>query len=135
MAVDGAGGGAVLVVEADRVERERFGSWLEQSGFEVLYCPGPTEPDYTCVGARDGICPLAAEASVVILDMSLDSEAVMVGTPAEELLGLYLMSGRRILVLGSRPGEEVPGQLVRIRRHPSREQLVEAVRALDASGP
>lgn len=38
----------VLVVEADPAERERFGSWLEGSGFDVLACPGPTEPDYTC---------------------------------------------------------------------------------------
>ena len=50
MAPDRAVGVAELVVEADRAERERFGTWLERSGFEVLMCPGPTEPDYTCVG-------------------------------------------------------------------------------------
>src|SRR5512141_3123813 len=75
-----AGRGTVLVVEADAAERERYGSWLEGSGFDVLMCPGPTEPDYTCVGARDGVCPLAEEASVVVLDMSTESEAVMMGT-------------------------------------------------------
>src|SRR5581483_1306410 len=90
----------------------------------------PTEPDYTCVGDRDGFCPLVAEADAVVLDMSLDSEAVMVGTAAEEILALYLMSGRRVVVLGSRPGGEVPGQLVRIPRHPTRERLLDALRSL-----
>ena len=93
---------------------------------------GPTEPDYTCIGARTGACPLAAEATVVILDMSLDSEAVVMGTAAEELLGMYLMSGHPVIVLGSRGGEEIAGQLVRLRRHPRREELIEAVRSLAA---
>lgn len=135
MTEDRAGGGAVLVVEADPAERERFGSWLEGAGFAVLACPGPNEPDYTCVGGREGACPLVAKADVVVLDMSLDSEAVMTGTAAEELLGLYLMAGRPVVVLGSRPGEQVAGQLIRMRRHPSREDLIEAVGTLVAPGP
>jgi hypothetical protein len=119
--------GPVLVVEADPVERERFGSWLEGSGFTVLLCPGPSGPDYTCVGSRDGTCPLAEEATLVVLDMSLESEAIVMGTAAEELLGWYLLSGMRVIVLGSHPGEQLNGQLVRLHRHPDREQLVGAV--------
>jgi hypothetical protein len=127
----GAGGaGNVLVVEADSAERGRYGAWLEEAGFEVIACPGPIEPDYTCLGSRGGTCPLAAEASLVVLDMSLESEGVLMGTPAEELLGMYLVSGHRVVVLGSHPGEDLPGQLRRLRRHPQRAELVEAVRTL-----
>ncbi|HEX6330736.1 MAG TPA: hypothetical protein VF129_05540 [Actinomycetota bacterium] len=126
----GAGEDTVLVVEADQFERARLGSWLERAGYQVAECPGPTEPDYTCVGARGGACPLAAESQVVVLDMSLDSESVVMGTAAEELLGLYLMGGHRVVVLGSHPGGEVPGQLVRLRRHPDRDELLTAVRRL-----
>jgi hypothetical protein len=122
--------GSVLIVEADPAERRRFGAWLERAGFEVFTCPGPSEPDYTCLGSRGGACPLAAEADLVVLDMSLDSEAVVIGTPAEELLGLYLLAGHRVVVLGSRPGEEMPGRLKRVRRHPGQTELVEAVREL-----
>lgn len=122
--------GAVLLVEADAEERERFGSWLEDEGFRVLACPGPTEPDYTCVGGRTGACPLAAEASAVVLDMSLDSEALLMGTAAEELLGLYLMSGHRVLVLEPHPGEEIGGWLLRRRRHLERDEFVRSVRSL-----
>ena len=125
--------GRILLVEADREERSRFGGWLEGAGFDVLECPGPIEPDYTCVGSRSGSCPLATEADLVILDMSLDSETLMMGTAAEELLGLYLMSGLRVLVLGSRPGDEIPGQLVRLPRGPHRDQLLASVRALTGS--
>lgn len=125
--------GTVLLVEADPSERERFCSWLEASGFTVLACPGPTEPDYTCMGDRTGACPLADATDVVVLDMSLDSEALMTGTAAEGLLGLYLVSGRPVVTLGSRGGEDVPGELIRCRRHPSREDLLGAVRALAPS--
>lgn len=125
-----AGRGTVLVVEADPAERERFGSWLEAAGFDVLVCPGPTEPDYTCVGARDGVCPLLEEADVTVLDMSTDSEALMMGTASEEILALYLLTGARVVVLGSHPGEQVEGRLRRLSRHPDRLELVHAVSAL-----
>jgi hypothetical protein len=88
-------------VEADPSERERLGSLLEQAGLTALLCPGATEPDYTCVGAREGRCPLVGACDVVVLDMSLDSEAMMMGTAAEELLDLYLSSSRPVVVLGS----------------------------------
>lgn len=120
----------ILVVEADPAERERLGSWLEGSGFDILLCPGPTEPDYTCVGSRDGVCPLVEDADVVILDMCTESEAVVMGTAAEELLALYLLSGSRVVVLGSHAGDEVEGQLRRLPRHPDRPDLMSAVRSL-----
>jgi hypothetical protein len=121
---------AVLLVEADADERESFGAWLEDEGFRVLTCPGPTEPDYTCIGGRTGACPLAADASIVVLDMSTQSEDVMMGTASEDLLGLYLYAGRRVVALGSHHGEEISGQLTRWPRHPERDELVGAVRSL-----
>jgi len=124
-------GSTVLLVEADADERDRFGAWLEDEGFDLLVCAGPTEPDYTCIGARTGACPLAAEATIVILDMSLDSEAVVMGAAAEEH-GMYMISGHRVIVLGSYGGEEVAGQLVRLRRHPRRDELIGAIRSLAA---
>lgn len=125
-----SGAGAVLVVEAEPDERERIASSLERSGYDVTTCPGPTGPDYTCVGSREGVCPLTVAQAVIVLDMSLESEAVMTGTAAEELLAFYLFGGHRIVVLGSHPGGEVPGQLIRLPRHPDLAELVAAVRSL-----
>ena len=62
--------------------------------------PGPQRPDYTCIGGRTGDVLSRTEASIVVLDMSLDSEAVVMGTAAEDLLGMYLLSGHRVVVLG-----------------------------------
>jgi CheY-like chemotaxis protein len=120
----------VLLVEADADERDQMGSWLEEEGFDVITCTGPTEPDYTCVGGRAGACPLAEAASVVVLDMSTRSEGVMQGTAAEELLGLYLFAGARVVALGSHPGPEIRGRLVRMARHPERDDLLAAIRSL-----
>lgn len=125
----------ILLVEADDAERDRFGGWLEDEGFNVLTCPGPSEPDYTCVGTRTVGCALATAASIVVLDMSTRSEGVVMGTTSEELLALYLYPNGRVVVLGSHPGEEIGGRLVRLRRHPARGELVDAVRSLVGRGP
>lgn len=117
----------MLLVEADPDERDRLAGSLEAAGHDVSICPGPSAPDYTCVGARSERCPLAEEASVIVLDMSLASEAVVSGTSAEELMGMYLFAGQRIVVLGSYPGADVPGQLIRLRRHPEPEVLLGAI--------
>lgn len=124
----------VLLVEADEAERDRLASAVEEAGFEVATCPGPTGPDYTCVGSRGGACALASDAAVVVLDMSLESEAVVRGTAAEELLAMYLFGGHRIVALGSHPGGEVPGQLIRLHRHPERDELVRALTELASLG-
>jgi hypothetical protein len=87
------------------------------------------------VGSRGRTCPLASEAALVVLDMSLASEGVVMGTPAEELLGLYLVAGHRVVALGSHPGEELPGQLRRLRRHPESTELIDAVRSLAQHRP
>jgi hypothetical protein len=122
--------GTALIVESDEQEGERLAACLEDAGFEVTLCPGPSGPDYTCVGARTLECPLAKGASVVVLDMSLDGDDLLEGTPAEELLNVYLLAGHRVIALGLQPHDEVPGRAVRLHRHPEDEELVRAIGAL-----
>lgn len=122
--------GTALIVESDEQEGERLAACLEDAGFEVTLCPGPSGPDYTCVGARTLECPLAKEASVVVLDMSLDGDDLVEGTTAEELLNVYLLAGHRVIALGLQPHDEVPGRSVRLHRHPEFEELIGAVGAL-----
>jgi hypothetical protein len=122
--------GTALIVESDEQEGERLAVSLEDAGFEVTLCPGPSGPDYTCVGARTLECPLAKEASVVVLDMKLDGDDLMEGTPAEELLNVYLLAGHRVIALGLHPRDEIPGRSVRLRRHPETEEVIRAVRLL-----
>ena len=125
---------AVLVVEPDATERQRLRRCLEDAGFDVSLCTGPTEPDYTCLGARTGKCPLATEASIVILDMSLESDILMTGTAAEELLALYLSGEHGVIALDAHPRHDASDQLVRLERHPDPQSLVDAVRRLARSG-
>ena len=122
--------GTVLVVESDAQERERLAAGLEDAGFEVTLCPGPSAPDYTCVGARTLECPLAKGASVVVLDMTLDGEDLMEGTPAEELLDVYILAGHRVIALAPHLRDEIPGRSIRLPRHPRSEELISAVGSL-----
>jgi hypothetical protein len=119
-----------LIVESDEQEAERLAGRLEDAGFEVTLCPGPSGPDYTCVGARTLECPLAKGASVVVLDMNLDGDDLMDGTPAEELLNVYRLAGHRVIALGLHPHDEIPGRSVRLRRHPETEDFIRAVGSL-----
>src|SRR5712691_7819822 len=76
---------SVLLVERSRDVRDRIGGWLEEAGYDVLNCPGPTAPDYRCVAGRGGSCPFVHGADAVVLDLLLDSDAVLEGTSAVDL--------------------------------------------------
>jgi hypothetical protein len=120
----------VLVVDLDGTERDRFGAALEDAGFHVLSCPGPSAPDYTCVGARERQCPLVDRADVVVLDLWTSGDEIGVGTPGEELLELYVSSGRPVVALG--PGGYLadPTQnerVARLEEHAAPGAIVDAV--------
>lgn len=119
-----------LIIESDPFERERIAGWLVDEGIDVLECPGPTGPDYSCLGGRGRPCPLAIPCDVVILDMHLESDSVLRGTPAWELLLYYLRLGKRVVALA---GQEdtllpVPDEDVSVVSRPAeREMLLRAV--------
>jgi hypothetical protein len=94
-------GGRVLVVEPDPIRRGTYGEWLEEAGYEVMACPGPTAPDYTCVGGREDECPLIEPADVVILNLDLDSDVHAVGTSSFDLLTLYSDAGKPVVAHGA----------------------------------
>lgn len=121
----------VLLVEADPGNRHTYGKWLEESGYEVLTCPGPSAPDYVCVGGRQGRCPLVEPANVVVLGLDLDSEIEQEGTSASDLLSLYTNAGRPVVAVGSDPRivGVFPERLATgLLGPPTRPQLVKAVR-------
>jgi len=128
--------GTVLLVESDEGERERLGKALEQAGYQVIACPGPTAPDYTCIGGRAGYCPLLERADVVVLDPWLPGDEVGVGTSSDELLALYAGSGRTVVAIDATPLDAVArGSTISLGRHPEAQAVVAAVRvAAEADG-
>ena len=127
----------VLLVDLDGAERDRFGESLEDAGFDVLGCPGPSAPEYTCVGAREGYCPLIERADAVVLDLWTPGDALGVGTSAEELLELYVRSGRPVLALG--PGGQLADptadeHVLRLEEHADAGTVVHAVKRLLNTG-
>lgn len=124
--------GSVLLVESDSKRREEMGSWLEGAGFEVTACPGPSAPDYTCIGARGGSCPLVHGVDLIVLDLWLAGDMVQEGTSATDLLGYYVSSGKPVIALTHGDGEArlfAEEHLVDIAWPPGRRELVETARA------
>ncbi|HEX9410277.1 MAG TPA: hypothetical protein VF986_01075 [Actinomycetota bacterium] len=124
---------AVLLVERSGKARDRIGRWLEEAGYDVLDCPGPIGPEYRCVAGRTGDCPLVHGADAVVLDLSLESDAVLEGTSAVDLLGYYLDSGLPVVAITH---EEEPvhlfseENLATLPWPPRRREMVKTVRAL-----
>jgi hypothetical protein len=85
----------VLIVDRDVDTRDRLEGWLEDVGFGVVVCAGPSAPEFTCVGSREGRCPLAQDADLVVLDLWLESDAAMMGTRAASLPPLRLVGQAR----------------------------------------
>jgi hypothetical protein len=125
------GRGTVLLVESDASERERLGEALEEAGYEVIACPGPIAPTYTCIGGREGYCPLVERADVVVLDPWLAGDEVGVGTTSDGLLALYSRSGRTVVTIGA-GGSLDPttrGLVIALEQGPPAGQVVAAVRS------
>jgi DNA-binding response OmpR family regulator len=126
---------SILVVEFDPALRDRIGRWLEYAGFDVLGCPGPSAPDYSCVGARRGRCALADEADLVVLDLWLASDRELSGTYSSSLLAHYLAWRKRVVALT--PRQDILRRSLRLIEEPvvwldsppEERDLVETVRA------
>jgi hypothetical protein len=129
--------GTVLLVESDADERERLGRTIEDAGYRVMSCPGPSAPAYTCIGGSDGYCPLIEQADVVVLDAWLASDEVGVGTTSDQLLDLYTGRGRTVVAIGA-DASTTPyagGHVIRISADPDVHDVLAAVReAPDVEG-
>jgi CheY-like chemotaxis protein len=122
----------VLVVEHDAETREEIAGWLEAEGMEVLVCPGPAEPDYSCLGGRGERCPLAEAVDLVVCDMSLAPEEALRGVPSWVILLYYVERGKRVIALsgGGDAVHPLEDQQVRVvMRPPQRQALINAVRS------
>jgi DNA-binding response OmpR family regulator len=123
----------VLVVESEEWLGDLVVPWLADAGFEVMTCPGPQEPDFVCPGATKEGCPLAGDVELIILDLELESDLLMCGVAAWELLYFYRSLDKPVVVLtrledAIRP---LPGDRIAVLpRPPDRDDLVEAIRVL-----
>ena len=123
----------VLIVDRDPDTRDRVGAWLEDAGLDVLGCPGPTGPEFTCVGSRDGRCPLAEAADLVVLNPWLESDAAMLGTRAAKLVRHYRAWGKPVVMMTDRR-DGMTEQIVDLPRRESTGhriiQIYEMIRAI-----
>jgi hypothetical protein len=127
--------GQILLVERDPKARELIGSWLQDAGYEVLLCPGPTAPDYSCIGGRGRRCALVDPATVIIVDLSLARAAILQGSAGMDLLGYYLSTGKRVIALGPREqplGRVLEEHLIPMGEVPDRQGLVQTIRSQTA---
>lgn len=123
----------ILVVESEEWLCELVIPWVREAGFEVVTCPGPQGPDFDCAGATTYGCPLAEDAGLVVLDLELESDLMVCGVAAWELLHYYRSLDKPVVVLTAAgdPTRPLPEQRIAVlRRPPDRTALVEAIRVL-----
>jgi CheY-like chemotaxis protein len=134
MDIEFSGRGArVLVVEANERARGWDAAWLDDAGYDVTVCPGPTAPDYSCVGSRTGSCPLSCSVDAIILDMALAGDVARTGTRAWELLLLYHQLGTPVVAVTGDEDAFVPfpaDGVFTVRRPVQRDSLLGALQAL-----
>jgi len=124
---------SVLLVEQDEQTSSRLAGWLEDAGYDVLVCPGPSAPDYRCVASRRGSCPLVAPVDLVVLDLWLAGDAHMIGTSSGQLLDHYIATGKPVIALShDRHGQHLftSEDVVTLEWPAERRELVETVRVL-----
>jgi hypothetical protein len=120
----------ILLVEHDERRSALFGGWIQDAGYEVLACPGPSAPGYSCIGSREGHCPLVDPASLVVLDLSFSPEATIRAPIDIDLLDVYLLTGKRIIALGRGDdllADGLENQLITLERMPDRGDFLAAV--------
>lgn len=92
-------GGTVLVVSSDAGLLEQVAGWVGGDGFEVVMCPGPHRPDYSCMGLRGERCPLDVVADLTVLDLHPAGADFADETGRAALVKQYQAGGRPVLVL------------------------------------
>jgi hypothetical protein len=127
----------ILLVEHDEGRRALFGGWLQDAGYDVLTCPGPSAPGYSCVGSREGHCALVDPASLVVLDLSFSPDATVRAPIGGNLLGFYLFTGKPIIALGSGDdllADPLDDRLIALERTPDRNDFLGKVRSAMSAG-
>jgi hypothetical protein len=123
----------VLLVEQEGQARDRIVRWLGRAGYEVLTCPGPSAPTEVCVGGSGGPCALVDASELVVLDLWLQSDAVMQGTSSLELLMYYISTGKPIIAISHGPDAShlfAEERLAVLEAPPERAELVETAKAM-----
>jgi len=106
---------ALLVSFESRIGA-RTAKLLEGTGFDVLWCPGPGQPDFSCIGVRSGSCPLAHNADLIVLDLWLEGDAAAQGAGSIDLLEYYRSMHTPIIALdhGAERARSFPDQQVTV---------------------
>jgi hypothetical protein len=124
---------SVLVVSSDAGLREQVAVWVGEAGYEVITCPGPHPPGYSCIGLRGERCPLDAVADLTVLDLHPSGPALGDQTGRAALVEIYQADGRPVLVLAdelsSEPHAETSGAAI-LERTADRGALMASVREL-----
>jgi hypothetical protein len=88
-----------LVVSEDEGLRATLAEWLEDDGIDVMVCPGPRRPHYSCIGLRGQPCPLIHGADLVLVDLHPESGQLIDSTSRNELVNHYRQLGRRVVAI------------------------------------
>lgn len=91
--------GHVLIVTKDASVGAPVAEELERRGYEISWCPGPSAPDYVCIGGKGHGCPLTSDADVVVVHGWLAPDEFRKGTPSWHMCLYYRDRGLPVVYL------------------------------------
>jgi hypothetical protein len=89
----------VLIVTPARTIWAPLARALDAEGYEVIVCPGPQPPSFTCIGAKRDRCSLSRGVAGVVIDGWLASDEGRKGVPSWHLVLHYRQLGLPVVVL------------------------------------
>lgn len=127
-----------LVVSEDSGLLESLTQWLEADGIEVMDCPGPRAPHFSCIGLRGEPCPLVGGADVVLLDLHPEPGQLIDRTGRAGLVSYYRQRGRHLVAMVDAANTlELPGTdgVAVVERLAERGTVVGTVREVLSGSP
>jgi hypothetical protein len=123
----------VLIVEPDKYDRDRYGTWLEDAGMTPINCPGPRLRRFECLGTCGKPCPLVDVADLAVLDTRQLPGLSKRGLPGWRLLRYYVGRGKPVVVIADQYRKDRtfrPEQVRVLSPNPGRESLLLSVRSM-----
>ena len=125
----------VLFVSPDPAWGEPVADAIEETGYDLMWCRGPSGKDGVCAAIRGTRCPLTTSVDLAVVDTWLSSDQLGFGFKSWELVRYYERLGFPVIALlaSGNARDDAPGpRTITLARRSSPDEIARAVTAAKA---